>query len=188
MGQQFEKIETKHRVFIESQKIFFVATGPAGRKINLSPKGMDAFRVINDNRIAWLNVTGSGNETAAHLLEDDRMTVMFCSFDKEPLILRLYGQAKAVHIHDPEWEENNALFPDFPGKRQIFLMDVNLVQSSCGFAVPLMEYQGERDLLIKWAENQGEEGVQDYWQSKNTTSIDKQPTGIEANIKSKNNN
>lgn len=178
MGKQFNSINEKHREMIAKQKIFFVATAPKSGKINLSPKGSDSFRVLGDNRVTWLNLTGSGNETAAHLLEDDRMTIMFCSFDQEPQILRLYGRAKAIHPRDPEWNELLSHFPEFPGPRQVIDMQVEMVQTSCGFAVPVYEFVKEREKLHDWAKARGPEGVKKYWQSDNSTSLDGKPTGI----------
>jgi hypothetical protein len=178
MGKKYREIGQKHQAFIEAQKIFFVATAPQGRRINLSPKGMDTFRVLTPNRVLWLNITGSGNETAAHLLEDDRMTVMFCSFEAEPRILRLYGRARAVHSNEAEWPSLIAQFPELPGLRQAIVMEVDLVHSSCGFAVPLFAFQGERPLLREWAEKKGEAGIREYWREENTLSLDGQPTGI----------
>lgn len=155
-----------------------MATAPAGRKINLSPKGMDTFRILDDHTAAWLNFTGSGNETAAHLLEDNRMTVMFCSFDKEPLILRLYGSAEAIHEGDDDWLKYTSLFEEGAGKRQVFILNIDLVQSSCGYSIPKMEFIEERDLLKKWTKQRGEEGVREYWKEKNKTSLDGRPTGM----------
>lgn len=182
MGKTFTNIEIEHTVFIKKQKIFFVATAPKSGKINLSPKGMDSFRIIDKNKIAWLNYTGSGNETAAHLLEDTRMTIMFCSFDVKPLIMRLYGKASALHPDDLRWQEAASLFPDTEGARQIFEMDVELVKTSCGESIPFYSYAGERDALKKWIHKKGEAGIRDYWFEKNTTSLDGKPTDIKKDL------
>jgi hypothetical protein len=155
-----------------------VGTAGAEGYVNVSPKGMDSFRILDDSTIAWLNLTGSGNETAAHVLENDRMTVMFCSFDKQPMIMRLYGQAVAIHPRDARWVELAALFPENVGARQIFVLDMDLVQTSCGYAVPYYEYKGERPTLTKWAINHGESGVKEYWADKNTRSMNDKDTGI----------
>ena len=178
MSEQFENLNEKHIEFINNQHLFFVGTATAEGFVNVSPKGMDSFRIINNSKIAWLNLTGSGNETAAHILEKNRMTIMFCSFDKQPLILRLYGNATVVHHRDKNWEELSALFPEYTGARQIFELNLQFVQTSCGYAVPLYELTGERPTLFKWAEKKGKEGVEEYWKENNTVSLDKKETGI----------
>ncbi len=175
MGKKYDAISDKHRAFIESQKIFFVATAAPEGRVNLSPKGMDTFRVIDSNRIAWLSVTGSANETAAHLQESPRMTIMFTAFEGDPKILRLYGEAKAIYEKDPQWKELISLFPQLPGVRQIFDMRVDLVHTSCGMSVPLYDYVGERDDLNRWAIKKGEDGIRSYWREKNSISIDGKP-------------
>lgn len=178
MGAKFESLSEKHQEFIAEQKIFFVATATDESKINLSPKGMDSLKVISPNKILWLNVTGSGNESAAHLLQNTRMTIMWCSFTKQPMIMRTYGQAKVYHQHDPDWESLYEQFEPLPGARQIFELDIDLVQTSCGMAVPFYEYQSERTSLKDWAAKKGEDGIQEYWEKKNQLSIDGEPTGI----------
>lgn len=176
MSQLYKTITPKIQQFIENQKMFFVATATADSRINLSPKGMDSLRVVNPNRVIWLNLTGSGNETAAHVQENPRMTLMLNSFDEKPLILRLYGTAKAIHDDDPDWQVFFPLFPSHPGARQIFDMKVDLVQTSCGTAVPLYEFVGEREQLNTWAEKKGEDGIKEYWKEKNKVSLDGKPT------------
>jgi hypothetical protein len=178
MGQQFAAIQDKHKAFIAEQKIYFVGTATADSRVNVSPKGMDSLRVIDDNRVIWLNVTGSGNETAAHVQECPRMTIMFAAFEGNPVILRLYGTATVIHRGDAGWGELYPLFPDTPGARQIFDMQVDLVQTSCGLAVPFYDYVGERTQLNEWAAKKGEEGIRDYWVQKNQTSLDGKPTHI----------
>lgn len=179
MGKLFQTITPKLQEFIEAQKMFFVGTaGEADTRVNVSPKGMDALRVIAPDRVVWLNVTGSGNETAAHILENDRMTIMFCAFEGKPLILRLYGTAKAIYAEDPEWEELINLFPPLPGARQIFDVKVYEVQTSCGMAVPLYDYQTQREELNSWAHKKGAEGIQQYWEEKNLVSLDGKNTGM----------
>ncbi len=172
------KITKRTQQFIENQKLFFVATAPINGRINLSPKGMDSFRVINENRVLWLNVTGSGNETAAHLLENNRITIMFCAFEGAPNILRLYGKGKEVKPNDAEWNELVSLFPETPGTRQIFDIEIESTQNSCGMSIPFYEYQGERNQLNDWAEEIGKDGVSQYWEDKNQISIDGLPTNI----------
>lgn len=178
MAQRYPEISDKHRAFIQAQKIYFVATAAADGRVNLSPKGMDSLLVLDKNRVAWLNVTGSGNETAAHVQENPRMTLMFNAFQGDPLILRLYGQARVIHQRDPEWVDLYSRFNPLPGARQIFDLRVDLVQSSCGMAVPYFDYLGERDDLSRWAEKKGDDGIADYWRDKNQVSLDGKPTHI----------
>jgi hypothetical protein len=153
-----------------------VATAPIDGRINLSPKGMNTFRCLGKNQVAYLDLTGSGNETSAHLEENGRVTLMFCSFSKEPLILRLYGQGAVIRPHAPEWEQYAHQFDLLPGTRQIILVQVEQVQTSCGFGVPLLDYQSDRPTLIDWAKHKGEDGVQAYQRQKNQHSIDGLPT------------
>ncbi len=178
MGQQFSEISVKLQEFIQQQKIFFVGTATDSSRVNISPKGMDSFKVLNSNRVIWLNVTGSGNETAAHVLHNSRMTIMFAAFEGSPIILRLYGNAKVIHPKDPEWQQLSLHFELLPGARQIFDVSVDLVQKSCGMAVPFFEYQGQRNQLRDWAERKDEAELTDYWRNKNQTSIDGIPTLI----------
>lgn len=178
MGNQLDSLNDKLTDFIHEQKMFFVGTAGKEGKINVSPKGMDTFRILGENRALWLNLTGSGNETAAHLLENKRITVMFCAFVGKPLILRLYGHANTYHQRDPEWAELIQLFPDFTGSRQLIDIKIDMVQTSCGFGVPYFEYQGQREELKWWSEKQGEEGIKAYWEKKNTKSLDGKDTGI----------
>jgi len=178
VSEKFEALTEKHIEFIKNQHLFFVGTAASEGSVNVSPKGMDSFRVINNSTVAWLNLTGSGNETAAHILENSRMTIMFCSFDKQPLILRLYGRTKVIHPRDNDWSHRAKLFPEYTGARQIFEVTLGLVQTSCGYAVPFYSLVGERPTLNKWADNRGREGVEEYWQEKNTKSLDGKETGI----------
>ncbi len=178
MADFFDSITDRLREFIEQQHIFFVGTAASDGRVNVSPKGMDTFRVLGPNRVAWLNLTGSGNETAAHLLDVNRMTVMFCSFDRKPLILRLYGTATEVQPDQAEWADLAAHFPDLPGTRQIFDVAIESVQTSCGYAVPRMTFDEERELLSSWATKKGPDGVAAYHQEKNVISIDGLPTGM----------
>jgi hypothetical protein len=178
MAQQYGEINDRLATFIAAQHMFFVATAARGGRVNVSPKGLDALRVLGPNRVAWLNGTGSGNETAAHLLDVNRMTLMFCSFERQPLILRLYGTAREIQPDQPEWAEFAGLFPDMLGARQIFDMSVDLVQTSCGYGVPFLEYVDDRPLMAQWAAKKGPEGLEDYHREKNLTSIDGFPTGL----------
>ncbi|MEZ5503487.1 MAG: pyridoxamine 5'-phosphate oxidase family protein [Halioglobus sp.] len=178
MAERFEKLNDKLKAFIRAQHIYFVGTAGAEGYVNVSPKGMDSFRILDDTTVAWLNLTGSGNETAAHVLENGRMTVMFCSFDKQPLIMRLYGRATAVHPRDTHWGELSALFPTYTGARQIFVLHLDLVQTSCGYAVPYYTLKGERPTLTKWSDQRGEAGIQAYWAEQNRKSLNDKDTGI----------
>ena len=178
MAKQYDSINDELAGFIAAQRLFFVATGAAGGHVNLSPKGMDSLRILDPHTLLWLNTTGSGNETAAHVRETPRMTLMFCAFEGRPLILRLYGRATVIHPRDPEWPVLLGHFPSLPGARQIFRLEVELVQTSCGMAVPLFDYQGEREALNDWARNKGPAGIEAYWREKNATSLDGKPTGI----------
>jgi len=174
MGKKFPEIEDQQIAFIQAQQIFFVGSATADSRINISPKGMDSLRVINKNRVVWLNLTGSGNETAAHMQESDRMTIMFSAFEGRPKILRLYGTAKTIHNDDASWHELYALFDPLPGARQIFDMHVDLVHTSCGFGVPLYDFVGQREMLNDWALKKEVTGMSAYWQEKNSTSLDGQ--------------
>lgn len=178
MGKQFCELSQEHIDFIGKQKMYFVATATNESRINLSPKGQDSFRVINSKKVAWLNVTGSGNESSAHVQIDKRMTIMFCAFEAKPIILRIYGTAQVVHQNDTDWKECYSLFPQLPGARQIFVVDIELVQKSCGMSVPFYEYIGEREQLKNWAIAKGESGITEYWQQKNQFTIDNIPTNI----------
>ena len=172
MGAQFQTLSDKHIAFIRAQKIYFVASAADSGTVNLSPKGGDSLRVISPTQIAWLNLTGSGNETAAHLLKNNRMTLMFCAFEGDPLILRAYGHAEVLHRKSSDWDRYLALFPASVAARQIFILSIDLVQSSCGMSVPFFVYQGDRDALAKWSDKQGETGIEQYWLKKNQTSLD----------------
>ncbi len=178
MSQFHPDISPDLRSFIERQHVFFVATAPARTdgRVNLSPKGMNTFRVLAPDRVAYLDLTGSGNQTAAHLLDNGRITFMFCAFDGKPLILRLYGTGQAIRPDSPDWPALAAHFELMPGTRQIIVADITSVQTSCGYGVPLLNYQTDRDALIKWAEKKGPKGLVDYRQAKNCASIDGLPT------------
>lgn len=178
MAKFFDAISSEIAEFIERQHLFFIATGCEIGRINLSPKGMDTFRVLNANSVGYLDLTGSGNETASHLLADGRATIMFCSFDAKPLILRLYGTGRVVRPSSPEWDEYSPLFPSLPGQRQIILMTVTSLQTSCGFAVPRYEFVEERPKLIEWAASKSEEGLREYRIKNNTCSIDGFPAPV----------
>ena len=178
MAKFYEELNETLTKFIEKQKIFFVATADSDGRINLSPKGYDSLRILGPTKIAWLNLTGSGNETATHLLDQNRLTLMFCAFEDPPLILRIYGSAKTIHRDEPGWSELYELFGDFVGARQIFDVTVESVQTSCGFGVPLYQFVGERAKLLDSAAKKGPSGIADYWAEKNRLSIDGKPTGM----------
>lgn len=178
MGKQYSELPGNLAGFITRQKMFFVGTAAADGRVNVSPKGMDTLRIITPKRVVWLNLTGSGNETAAHLREQSRITLMFCAFEGDPLILRLYGQARALHPRDPEWNTLLPLFANFKGSRQLVDVAIDLVQTSCGMGVPFLDFKSERDQLENWAEKKGAEGVRQYWEEKNQLSLDGKPTGI----------
>lgn len=184
MAKFYLELNEDLRQFIEDQKIFFTATAPQVGRINLSPKGIDSFRCIDSKTVAYLDLTGSGNETAAHLQaqvdpeNQGRMTIMFCSFSEKPLILRLYGRGRAIRPRHTEWESFYSLFEPIPGERQIIVLDIDSVQTSCGFGVPIYEFKEERKVLIEWADKKGKQGLVEYWREKNQKSIDGIPTGI----------
>lgn len=176
MAKFFTELNENLRDFIAAQRIFFHATAPNRGRINLSPKGQDSFRILSDKRVAYLDLTGSECETAAHLAENGRLTIMFCSFEEKPLILRLYGIGSVVHPRDREWQELRALFPPLPGDRQIVVLDIESIMTTCGFAVPLYEYQGERNQLAEFTCKMGEERMDQYRHERNQVSIDGLPT------------
>lgn len=178
MATQFPDISDTHRSFIEAQHLFFVGTAAPDGRVNVSPKGMDSLRVLAPDRIVWRNLTGSGNETAGHLAQINRITLMWCGFEQKPMILRAYGTAKTLHADDAEFAELNALFYADPGARQIYDVSVEMVQSSCGFAVPFYDYVSDREVLKNWASDKGEDGVRTYWKDRNTRTIDGLPTHV----------
>lgn len=180
MGKVFPAITDELRRFIEQQPVFFVATAPlsADGHVNLSPKGLETFAVLSASEVAYLDLTGSGNETSAHLLENGRITFMFCSFSGPPRILRLYGRGRTVLPADEQWAALRANFGEFSGVRQIVTATIGRVQTSCGFGVPLMELQGPRDTLLRWADARGPDGLAAYRARNNWTSIDGLPTPL----------
>ncbi|VAW99688.1 hypothetical protein MNBD_GAMMA21-1686 [hydrothermal vent metagenome] len=178
MAKVHPNITTELAEWIGRQPVFFTASAPLAEDshINLSPRGLDSFRVINEHETIILDLTGSGNETAAHLTQNGRLTVMFCAFTGPPQILRLFGQGTVIRPGEQKWSEFRAQFADdLPGVRQIFHQQVTRVQTSCGFGVPLMKLESQRDLLPKWAMKRGEDGIQEYQKEKNATSIDGLP-------------
>jgi hypothetical protein len=180
MGKFFDTINDSHRAFIEKQKLFFTATAPlsADGHVNLSPKGIDSFRVLSETKVAYMDIVGSGNETSAHILENGRLTIMFCAFEGPPNILRLYGSGYTVLPKDEEWKYLAPHFDLQLATRQIIVSEVHKVQTSCGFSVPYYEYLGERDHAQKWAENKGADGLLAYKEQKNRISMDGLPTPL----------
>jgi hypothetical protein len=176
MAEFFEQLDPDHISFIEQQHIFFVGTAAKDGRVNVSPKGMDSLRILDPNHILWLNFTGSGNETAAHILDTNRMTLMFCSFDRQPLIMRLYGSAEVIYPRHEKFDTYNNAFGNRAGTRQFFELAIDTVQTSCGFAVPFMEHKGDRDTLQKLMDSRAAD-MPEAWK-KNTTSIDGLPTAI----------
>jgi hypothetical protein len=186
MGKFSEKISAAHQEFIKKQHMFFVGTAPLSTegRINVSPKGLDCFRVLSENEVAYMDLISSGNETSAHTLENGRITFMFCSFDEKPNILRLYGQGITVLPGSSAWEVYAPHFEIYPSTRQIIVAEIDLVQTSCGFGVPMYNFKGNRDLHFIWAEEKGEQGLDQYISDKNLISLDGLPTAISLNRKS----
>lgn len=180
MGKFSNSINTAHKEFIKDQHIFFVATAPLSGdgRVNLSPKGLDCFRVLGDNKVAYMDLISSGNETSAHTLENGRITFMFCSFSDKPNILRLYGKGFTVLPDSDLWDWYSKNFTIYPSTRQIIVADIDLVQTSCGFGVPMFEYMGDREIHFKWAEKKGADGLVQYMKEKNLKSLDSLPTDI----------
>ena len=181
MAKLFDRIEPAHAAFIVEQKIFFTASAAATGRVNVSPRSTDAFRVLDPNTAIYLDETGSGNETAAHLRACGRLTIMFCGFENVPMILRLYGQGKALPRGTPDYQALLGTAYDGqepPGARQIIRLAVEMVQTSCGYGVPLFDYKQERPTLRRWADNKGEEAVAAYRREKNVRSIDGFETGV----------
>lgn len=174
MGKMYDAISAEHSAFINGQPLFFVASAPlaAGGHVNLSPKGLDTFRIVDPTTVMYLDLTGSGNETAAHIAENGRMTIMFCAFTGNPKVLRLYCRARIVTRNAPDWNELRSQFPAHAGVRQLFVCQVEHVHTSCGFGVPLMSLQHQRDQLPRWAESKGDAGLVEYRRTRNAVSID----------------
>jgi hypothetical protein len=181
MAKLHPEIDAEMNAWIAGQPLFFVATAPLSSEghVNLSPRGLDSFRVLGPHQVAYLDLTGSGNETAAHLKENGRITVMFCAFEGRPRILRLYGHGSVVLPRDPEWAWLRPRFPAHAGERQIVLVDITRIQTSCGFGVPLMEFRAQRDELDAWTHKKGD-ALPTYRAERNRVSIDGLPApGIE---------
>ncbi len=177
MGKVHDGIDGRLRAFIEAQPVFFVATAPRdGGHVNVSPKGVaGTFAVVDDRTVAYLDITASGAETIAHLRENGRITVMFCSFDRSPNVVRLHGRGRVVSVYDDDYADWAARFTETRGARAVIVVDVERVSDSCGYGVPLLDYAGERDVLPGHMERKGHEGLLDYRRRKNRTSIDGLP-------------
>jgi hypothetical protein len=174
MGKVYEQLNDALIGFIIRQHVFFVGTAPDSLDghLNVSPKGLDTLRILGPTSVAYLDLTGSGIETVAHLRQNGRMTIMFCAFEGRPLIVRLHGRGRVVEPVDREWGGLLAHFPEHPGARSVVVMDVTRIADSCGFAVPLYEFKGERSQLIDYANVKGTEGLAQYRSQKNELSID----------------
>jgi hypothetical protein len=181
MGKQFTLIEPSHREFIESQRIFFNASACGEGHVNVSPRDVAALRILDPNTAIYIDRTGSGNETAAHLLADGRLTLMFCAFEGPPMILRLYGRGRILPRGGEEYSSLLASHFDgieVPGARQMVRLDVQMVQTSCGMNVPLFDFVADREQLTRWAVAKGEDGLDEYRRQKNAVSLDGLPTGM----------
>jgi predicted pyridoxine 5'-phosphate oxidase superfamily flavin-nucleotide-binding protein len=182
MGRVLPAITPELTELLEAQPVFFVATAPsADGHINCSPKGLDTFRVIDDHTVMYLDLTGSGIETLAHLRDNGRITLMFCAFTGRPDIVRLYGRGRVVLADDADAAPLLAQFPEHPGTRSVIVVDVERVSSSCGYGVPRMTYAGSRTELVDWAQKKGEDGLRKYRAEKNAASIDGLP-GLDAQL------
>jgi hypothetical protein len=177
MARAYDAISDELADFIAAQHMFFVATAPSGHqgRVNLSPKGLDTFAVLDANTVAYLDLTGSGVETIAHLRDNGRITIMFCAFEGKPNIVRLYGRGEVIPVGEREADALLPRFGSYPGARSVIRVRVDRVSTSCGYGVPLLEYEGERDQLLKFAERRGPDGLVDYRAEKNTASIDGLP-------------
>lgn len=175
MAKTYASLSAELTTWIQQQPLYFLASAPlqADAHINLSPRGLDSLRILNGHELVILDLTGSGNETAAHLHENGRLTLMLCAFSGDPKILRLYGRGTVIRPQQAGWSDYRPLFPgDMPGVRQLFHLQLERIQTSCGFGVPLMDFVAQRDLLTEWARKKGPEGIAAYQQSKNARSID----------------
>ena len=183
MAQFYDHIPAKLQDFIGRQHVFFTASATADSRINLSPKGSDCLRVLDEHQVVYLDQTGSGNETAAHVRTDGRLTIMFCAFEGAPMILRLYGRGRVLPRGSAAYAAmlGSAFAGDEPpGARQIIALDVESVQTSCGFSVPVMAFEEDRETLKNWARKKGDDGLRAYWLEKNAETIDRIPTGMAA--------
>ncbi len=175
MGRALDAISDELAAFLEAQPVFFVATAPADGHVNLSPKGLDSLRVLDPRTVAYLDLTGSGVETIAHLRENGRITLMFCAFEGNPNIVRLYGTGEVLPVGERDGDALLGLFPGIAGARSVIRVALDRVSTSCGYGVPLMRYEGPRSRLVEWADARGPEGLVEYRAQKNAASIDGLP-------------
>jgi len=177
MGKTYDGIDERMATFLRAQHVFFVATAPAGGDghVNVSPKGLDSFRILDPTTVAYLDLTGSGAETIAHLRDNGRITLLFCAFEGPPKIVRLYGRGEVVRPGDADFAALAAPFPSIPGRRSVIRIHLDRVSDSCGYAVPTYRYAGARDQLIAWAERKGDDGIVDYQRERNARSLDGLP-------------
>ncbi|NRA00738.1 MAG: pyridoxamine 5'-phosphate oxidase family protein [Myxococcales bacterium] len=177
MGDVFPEIDSRNAAFIRKQHVYFVATAPLAEEglVNLSPKGLESFAILGPKQVAYLDLIGSGIETVAHLRENGRIVIMFAAFEGPPRILRLHGRAEAVEPDDPRFDQLAANFPKYDGVRSVIVVDVHRISDSCGYGVPLYEYQGERTQMVAWAEKKGPEGLERYKAENNAESLDALP-------------
>jgi hypothetical protein len=176
MAKFYTELNDSLRQFIAAQRMFFHASAPNEGRINLSPKGLDTLRILNDKCVAYLDLTGSECETAAHLAENGRLTLMLCSYDEKPLILRIYGKGRVVRPRDAEWQVLRAQFPELPGERQIIVLDIESIMTTCGFGVPLYDFKAQRTMLPEFTCKMGDERMDEYRHERNQQSIDGLPT------------
>ena len=180
MGKTYDAIDESLKEFISRQQMFFVATAPLADDglINVSPKGLDSLRVLDDQTVAYADLTGSGVETISHVKENGRIVLMFCAFEGPPRIVRIHGTGDAIEPHDEEFESLRARFDDYPGVRSIIRIRASRISDSCGYGVPLYSYEGERDQLSRWADRKGPDGLERYQRDNNTESLDGLPSGL----------
>jgi len=181
MAKQFKTLNSDQQDFIQRQHIFFVSSATAGSRVNISPREISALRIVDDHHVIYLDRTGSGNETAAHMLANGRLTIMFCAFSGTPQIMRLYGTGTSVGWEKAEFEDLISQYYGgvIPlGTRQIVRLNFDLVQTSCGYGVPLFDYKGDRAAIENWHDNKGPDGIKSYWEQENLSSIDGLPTSL----------
>ena len=182
MGKTYKEIDSKSANWIEQQKMFFVATAPISGEglVNLSPKGLDSFRILDPQTVAYLDLTGSGIETIAHVKENARIAIMFCAFEGQPNILRIHGHGEVIEKSNPRFNSLISKFIKFKSTRAIIIIKIKRVANSCGFGIPIYHFHQQRDTLIKWAKNKGERGIKAYHKEHNEQSLDKL-MGLEMN-------
>ncbi|MEM9478291.1 MAG: pyridoxamine 5'-phosphate oxidase family protein [Verrucomicrobiota bacterium] len=174
MAKEYPTIDEKMSAWVARQQMFFVSTAPlsAEGKVNCSPKGMDTFRILDEKTVAYLDLTGSGVETIAHLKENGRIVVMLCAFEGPPKIVRFHGKGEVLEVGTDEFQRLLPQFDEIPGARSIIRIHVERISDSCGYSVPLYTFEGQRDVLTKWAEKKGEDGIADYQKTTNAQSLD----------------